>query len=103
MGRKLKTGKFNNWAPATPDSIGQTVLVVGRERATIGKRKLTQVIFGPRVDGVVKFEKQNELSLCIIFISLFTENGSNYTVIAIGVNFYKAARLEPPNPQFSNS
>ena len=28
MGRKLKTGKFNNWAPATPDGIGQTVLVV---------------------------------------------------------------------------
>ena len=36
MGRKLKTGKFNNWAPATPDSIGQTVLVVGRGRATMG-------------------------------------------------------------------
>jgi len=64
MGRKLKTGKFNNWAPATPDSIGQTVLVVGRGRATMGKRKLIQVIFGLRVDGVVTFEKQDKLSLC---------------------------------------
>lgn len=64
MGRELKKNKFKDWKLAAPDNVGRTVLVVGKGKATIGRGTLKQIVFGPRLEGVVQFEQKDEATIC---------------------------------------